>query len=438
METKRFIGNDMPRIYDRVRREFGPDAVIVRTRSLYREGAEPLIEVVAAPPSGDGALPLGLQQALLNGALERTERSLTVGDLEDLVARDSGQQAAFEQRFAPAEPFPAPEWLEGFVESPQAAPSFALSSVAEAAAAQPWPHVPVFRLPETEQEPGAPSSDWARRERPRIVTRDRAAAAPETAEELFGDGGFSLPSLEAELLAAGLSIEAARIIATAAPGEEPAAALATVLDSREVRYPDEQQTALITIQGPVGSGRTTALMRMALDCADAGRRALLIAADGTRVAGRQQVRAYGQAIGLDVIEAFEPHEIIRAATRAPRGTCLFVDVPAGQWQAPAMPHIGHYAYLALPAHWSRGALAAAVRGVPSAAFAGAVLTFTDVATELPPVISHLVESPLGLAFLSSGRDVATGIDVADSHRLASGIFTMRTGESTNGRLAASA
>ena len=56
MEPKRFIGNDMTRLYEKVRREFGPDAVIVRTRTLLRDGADPLIEILAAPPEAEKEL----------------------------------------------------------------------------------------------------------------------------------------------------------------------------------------------------------------------------------------------------------------------------------------------------------------------------------------------------------------------------------------------
>src|SRR5690242_7340619 len=87
----------MTRIYARVRRDFGPDAIIVQTRSLLREGADPLIEVLAAP-GGDGyGLPLDLQQAMVDGSLARVEgveRQLTVGDLEDLVERERGARRA--------------------------------------------------------------------------------------------------------------------------------------------------------------------------------------------------------------------------------------------------------------------------------------------------------------------------------------------------------
>ncbi len=469
METKRFIGSDMPRIYARVKREFGSDAVIVRTRSLYREGADPLIEVIAAPPVAPDGLPLDLQQVLISGALDHAASShgLTVGDLEDLVARDSeheGRRVEQLDRFVheqvASEP---PAWLEGYVaDAPQ--PPFGEPDVQELPAfvAEPAPHAPVhFPLPEMES---APSGEWAGRPRPAIVTRPRRTvaadepelpvvplsrwpaedAAPVTARPPGApaptpDAGASSPGLFDRIVAAGLSREAAHLVSRVARhGDTPALALAACLEARDVCYPDEHHTALISIQGPVASGRTTALMRMALDCSDSGRPTLLVAADGVHVAAREQVRAYGEAIGLDAISTFEPHEVIRAATRASVGTCLFIDTPAGPWQAPPVAGIPHFAYLALPAHWSRAALDHYLQGVRLSDFAGAILTFSDVATDLSPVLSLIVESALGVAFLSSSRDVSTGIEVADPLMLASGIFTTPTRESTNGRLSATA
>ncbi|MGH2633186.1 MAG: hypothetical protein ACRDG3_07235, partial [Tepidiformaceae bacterium] len=255
-------------------------------------------------------------------------------------------------------------------------------------------------------------------------------------------GSSIAQGLVAELLDAGLSHQAAAMVA-AAEGDGPAVdRLAQVLGGRPVSYPDETRTAVLSIQGAAGSGRTTALMRMALDCADSGREAILIAADGSHVAGREQVHAYGEAIGLPVVDVFDMQQMRSAILKARRGACLFVDVPAGAWQEPSMPGIGQSAYVALPAHWQAGSLETALTPLlersMQAPFAGAVVTFTDVSTDLSPALSLVVTSLLGVAFLSSGRDVGAGIGLADPSALASGIFTTRSRESTDGRLVATA
>ena len=472
METKRFIGNDMPRIYERVRREFGPDAVIVRTRSLLREGAEPLIEVLAAAPESEHELTLDLQSSLIGGALARVQssRELTIGDLEDLVAREAAYEArdtppptpltlplsstfhrphlrASQSRRRPP-PYPrcskppGPDPIQAILDELRGRPD-ALPPQANVPVPKPAPARRFPQLPDVDPN-GPPANDWASRPRPAIITRTRR---PDTTTEAPA-AMHPLPtaiydtqvprSLHAQLTAAGLSARAADTIIRSAANAEPADALAAALALHEATYPDEGRTALISIQGAPGAGRTTALMRMALDCADSGRRALLLAADGSHTAGREQVRAYGDALGIEVIDVFEPGDVVRAAGQAPRGTCLFVDVPSGPWHAPAMPGVQHFAYAALPAHWQPEPVRTALHDLSATSLTGAVLTFTDLATSLSPVLSLVVESGLGLAFLSSSRDVGAGIAVADPAALASGIFTTPTRESTDGRLVATA
>ena len=442
----------MPRLYMRIRNEFGPDAVIVRTRSLLRDGAEPLIEVLAGPPDPEDELTLELQQALINEALdrvERPERAPTIGDLEDMVSRQASHAAQIGQQRQKFADQPAPDhaWFEGFVANapPSPAPQFAPAPATFEACIDEAPVAPAQeRFPrQTRVEPAEPPpNDWASRPRPKIITRTRREE-PRTEEPAalspFPRAQRQGSAIGMQLLDAGFSEYAARLIEDAhTPGSDASDALAALLSAREVRYPQELRTALISIQGAPGAGRTMALMRMALDCVDAGRPAILLAADNSHVTGRLQVHSYAEALGLTAVDAFEPGEIVRAVGSAARGTCLFVDAPAGSWQAPALPGVQHYQYVALPAHWQSAALARATAGLSLSAFAGAVLTFTDLATTLSPVLSQVVEARLGIAFLSSGRDVGTGIEVADPGSLASGVLTSRTGESTDGRLVATA
>lgn len=455
METKRFIGNDMARIFTRVRRELGPEAVIVQTESLLREGADPLIEVLAsASVGGDDTLTLALQKVLVQGSLEHVEvgpssRGLTIGDLEDIASRESQEQdainefdLAYTQRPGPDN---QPAWLEGFVSTEGANLPPRLSALLyddPAEALEPAAALQPFQAPLTAPPPPI---EWA--PRPRIVTEHESQPhSPEPIRQPRAPAA-SLPrrftpvepGVAGSLIAAGFSPAAASLIVEAAPVEtDPRGALETALAAARIDYPVENRTAIITIQGAPGSGRTTALMRMALDCADSGREAVLVAADSSHIGGRAQVHAYGEAIGLPVFDAFAAKDLVAAVTRAPRGACVFVDVPAGRWTPPPIPGVAHFAYVAVPAHWQAAALEAELAEFEPAHCAGAILTATDIATSLTPALSLLVESQLGVAFLSSGRDVGTGIALADPFMLASGVFTTTTRETTNGRLAVTA
>jgi flagellar biosynthesis GTPase FlhF len=353
----------------------GADALILSTRSLHREGAPPLIELMATAGPADGP-PLAVQQAALTTVLSRVAPGLTVGDLEDLVLRGVlGQE--FDERVEFTAAFDPP--------------------------AQPNPPVEV------------------------LVTFEEPAFGPP-----------ALPTLRERLVGAGLSGPAAELVAAEpGAGENAEGALSAYLRRLLASYPDEQETALITINGPHGSGRTTALLRMALDCTEAGREAVIIAADDSHSGTVERIAGLADVMGLRSFEAFDDATMARVLRKQPRGACLFVDTAPG-WAPPAVTGATHFAYLALPAHWQVSSMRAALTDLPEGHFSGAIPTFADIVTDMSPVVSVAIESGLGLAFLSSGSDISTGITVADPATLASGIFTKRTGETTNGRLVASA
>ena len=123
--------------------------------------------------------------------------------------------------------------------------------------------------------------------------------------------------------------------------------------------------------------------------------------------------------------------------KAKRGTVFFVDGTPG-WLPPPFVTVPVYRYAALPANREEHALATWMRASGHGPFAGAIPTFTDIATDLTPVVSTLVALNTGIAFLSSGSDISNGIEVADANAIASGIFSMSTGGRTDGRLVASA
>ncbi|MBI5948334.1 MAG: hypothetical protein HY875_09360 [Chloroflexi bacterium] len=418
METKRFIGSDMARLYDRIRAQFGSGAVIIGTRTLARPGAAPLVEIIAGPAGSEGesGLALDLQWSMLGGALSRLEGErgpATVADLEELASRDPG-------RFAPLDGAPAapPDWLRGFVDI-EKAPAPPRSPAARRV-------IPTVPEPDTVVPP---ANDWTRAPRPMFARRDST-----TMPEPPNPGG-----LAAALRARGFTEGAVLAVTTSAPFErDPARAVAAALAALEVSYPEEGETAVITIEGAPASGRTTALVRMALDCADSGRAAVLVAADRTRIAAREQVHSYASALGIHVEDSFEAGQLQDIARNLPPGACLFADVPAGSPAPLAGPGISHLRFVALPAHWQQNALARALANLPLSTFAGSVITFSDLAPDLAPVISTALDLRVGMAFLSSGRDVSTGVAPADPVTLASGIFAAMTGEATNGTARATA
>ncbi len=347
--------------------------MVFSTRTLHREGDTPLIEIQAGPAVEDEALPLELQQAMLSTVLSRVGPGLKVPDLEDLVLRGVLGPSAVND-------------IEG-------------------------------RLADFE-----PAEEPA----PRVET---AVSAPAPAPA-------ALTAAE-QLVAAGIPVQVAELVARTGAGADPKRALASYLRQLPVRYPDEYETAIVVIDGPHGGGRTTALLRMALDCSEAGRLAIVAATENRDPAEVDRLVAYAEAMGVGFVELTNDRALEKTIRKAERGSVIFVDAGPG-WLPPAFVRAPVYRYVALPAHWQDNALAtwsAATRHEP---FAGAIPTFTDIATELTPVVSTLVALGTGIAFLSSGSDISSGIEVADAKAIASGILSMPTGGRTDGRLVASA
>ena len=428
METKRFIGNDLTRLYERVRREFGPDAVIVRTRSLLRDGAEPLIELIAAPAESEPELALDMQWKMIDGALGRLQIArprTTIGDIEDEEARSILAQPRLANLEPPAadapyEP-PAPRPVDDFenAASDRQPPPERVRRARR-------PLAPIDGIPDTPPPP----HDWAERPRPTAPARSTAQRPVAMAPRRAGN------PIQRELVAAGLSETAARMVVEGAPaGSDAFVALVRALHAAEPSFPAEGETALVTIAGPEGSGRTTALIRMAMDCVESGRPTLLLAADTTRAGARAQLHAYGEATGIEVQDAFGEAAIDRALAEAPHGACVFADRASGGGR----PAYGaaNYTYLSLPASWQPVALQRFLGAHPGS-FAGCIPTFVDLVTDLSPLLSVVIEARLALTFLSSGRDISRPLDVADPSALASGILRGATGERPDGRLVATA
>ena len=426
METKRFIGSDLARLYDRVRREFGPDASILGTRTLMRDGAEPLIELTAGPAryEGDG-LGFELERTMVDGALERLEtieRPLTVGDIEDFVSRGMDEDAPN----LGADDELAPTWLEGYVAAP-----------AEGGAAT-GAYPAMARMGAGEEPESAKADDMlADGELAPMLAHPHALRDGESGivELAVHRTANAAHLVEQSLSAAGFDLDRASAIAAGIEGVvSPAEALAAELVGRDVRMPIPGRPALITVEGPEGAGKTTALMRMALDFADAGQPFAIIAADRTHVGATAQVQAYAEALGIRALVAETSDGVERAFAEDPYGRWLLADLAAGHSSPTTIASDHCYRFLAVPCHWQAAALARLLGAYDLTAFRGAILTCTDLATDLTPILSLLMESQLGVAFLSSERDVTTGMKPANISSLASGIFLTPTRETTDGRL----
>lgn len=398
LETKRYIGNDLNRLYARIRRDIGEDAIIVRTRSLLREDAEPLVEILATSDDGSLGLPNELQRSMLDSVLSRVSPSLTVGDLEDLVQRENLSRGA-----APiAYNEPEPELQDDFSEADL------LDQLVAEIERRGIEHPAPMRERLTQPQEPAPAT-----------------------------GLSSEANLRRMLSVAGFSQDVVSAIAGAAdPGDDAAHAVASTALRGRLAYPEEDQTAVISVQGVARSGRTVALLRMAQDCAAAGRPTVLVAAADVASEVSGYFRQFCAANGIRFTHGRDLAAIGRQAKRAEPGTCFFIDCPSGVWRMPLPVGVRHYRYLAVPSVCDRDQLRAMLSPFEPAAMSGIVPTFVEAAETFAPVLDTAISLGLGIAFLSAGDDPTSGIEVADLFTLASGSLPTTTGVTADGRLSA--
>ncbi len=398
LETKRYIGNDLNRLYARIRREIGDDAIIVRTRSLLREDAEPLVEILATRDDGSLGLPNELQHSMLETVLSRVSPSLTVGDLEDLVQREN---------LAHGTPYaPAPQ-------DDQSDDDFTEAELLDQLVAE---------IERRGIQHPAPLHE--RLSSPEPATIVEMAGVPQPAKrKTLALAGFSQDSIAA-------------IVAATGDESDPARAVAATVLGGKLAYPDEEQTAVISVQGVASSGRTVALLRMAQDCAAAGRPAVLVSAADVPPEVAGYFRSFCVASNIRFTHGRDLAAIGRQAKRAEAGTCFFIDCPAGVWRMPLPVGVRHYRYLAVPAVCDRDQLAALLAPFDPAAMSGIIPTFAEAAHSYAPVLDTAIALRLGVAFLSAGDNPTTGIEVADLFKLASGSLPTSTGVTADGRLTA--
>lgn len=406
LETKRYIGNDLNRLYARIRREIGEDAIIVRTRSLLREDAEPLVEILATSDDGSLGLPNELQRSMLDSVLSRVSPSLTVGDLEDLVQRENLSRGAAPIAYSYSEPETEPEY------EPGPGDDFSEADLLDQLVAE---------IERRGIEHPAPL-------RERLTQPQEPAPAP---------GSLSEANLRRTLSVAGFSQDVVAAIAgAAAPGDGAAHAVATTALRGRLAYPEEDQTAVISVQGVARSGRTVALLRMAQDCAAAGRPTVLVAAADVPSEVSAYFRQFCAANGIRFTHGRDLAAIGRQAKRAEPGTCFFIDCPSGVWRMPLPVGVRHFRYLAVPSVCDRDQLRAILSPFEPAAMSGIVPTFVEATDTYAPVLDTAISLGLGIAFLSAGDDPTSGIEVADLFTLASGSLPTTTGVTADGRLSA--
>lgn len=472
MKIKRFVAADMRSAMNLVRREHGPEAVILSNRRV-----ENGVEIVAAAHYDEEAVQRALEAASPAPAPKAKARSAAEAVIAALTGRKkpdpaptitTSKVAALARaavgvgdddlpRLQPAPSIPEatlPEFLvqAAASEAPSAPARVEPTSVftvdttvavdpqLEQPAPQPDHKEPVVaarnEVPHLSVLPGgvvpeSPQLQELRQEMAgmrQIIEREMSRF---TDERLRGNPvrGKAMDLMEEYGLDAGL----ARDIASQMPAEtemDRARGLMLGLLSRRLPVVNEdpiQNGGIIALIGPTGAGKTTTIAKLAARFVSqhAARDVALVSTDTRRVGAREQLYGFGRQLGIAVHEAESGSDLGLLLERLSDYKLVLIDT-AGmgqrdrgltaqlQWLRAA----GHIrTLLTLPANLNFQDMDEVVRRFAPARPEGLVLTKLDETGRFGAALSIAVDHELPIAWVADGQDVPADLQQANAANL---------------------
>lgn len=434
-ELKTFRGTTVTEALTKVKKDLGPHAVIVNTRS-FRAGAvlglggKPCVEIDASAPP-----PASLRPPL---------RDALVRMYEDVPARRVPVAVQPPQREPAASP-------------PVPAPSSKRQSSAGPS-----------RLAALPVEPDPQDSQAAESLRDELgsiktmvgqllrcsnqsavrVGRDRHGF---TEAPVFENGSLPEPLFAhyTRLIDAGVDVPIAQtIIATVrdalAPQnlEDARAVRAAVLESLSAQIPCSPlpplpdakpnsratRPTIIAMIGPTGVGKTTTIAKLAADIAlRQGRKVALITADTYRIGAVDQLRAYAEIIGVPLEVAGDPQAMASAIERQTSAELILIDTagrsPSDDLRLDELAQVLDAAHpdhrlLVLSASASDSSLDRTFRRFADLAPDRIILSKLDESPAMGVLINTPRRTGVPLSHVTTGQDVPDFLSIADPRALA--------------------
>jgi flagellar biosynthesis protein FlhF len=244
----------------------------------------------------------------------------------------------------------------------------------------------------------------------------------------------------AALTASDLSPELARTIVDGAEGRAPAErgragfdrALAEELQSRIATEPllgrGEARPRIVSLVGPPGSGKTTTLVKLAVNYGLAGRRPpLLLSIDTYRVAAVEQLRAYAAILGV-AFQVVETPAALAQAIEENRGKeLILIDTPGlGFRDLDWGTALAHFlstrqdidTQLVLPGSMKPADLTRVVDAFEMFGPQRLIFTKIDETGSYGPLVNEAVRTGKPISFLATGQRIPEDLETASPARLA--------------------
>lgn len=395
MKIKRFFAADMRQAIRLVRQELGPDAVILSNKRV--SGG---LEVVAA---------LDYEEGLLErkGAAEPPRAPvMTLPDDEPAAAEASSPAPA---TAAKASAYEIYEKGQG-AERPRAQPSPANQIE--------WSQDPALVEMRNELQS---LRDMMQNQLSSLVWGDMARSRPVRAEMIR------------RLKNLGVGMGMARELAAQTRSGDVGQGWREVLSSLARRVPVSEESlihegGIVALVGSTGVGKTTTVAKLAARYAlrHGARNVALVTTDGYRIGAHEQLRIYGQLLGMPVHVAHDAAELRETLRGLAEKKLVLIDT-AGMSQRDirlteqfGTLHGGSAlirSYLVLPATSQAAVLSQTIDAFAHAALDGCILSKVDEAMSLGGALDAVIQHQLPLAYVTDGQRVPEDLHPARVHNL---------------------
>jgi len=185
---------------------------------------------------------------------------------------------------------------------------------------------------------------------------------------------------------------------------------------------------IVPLVGPTGVGKTTTIAKLAANFSMLAKRSVgLVTVDTYRIAAVEQLRAYANIMGVDLLVAYTPDELRRAVATLEDRDLILIDT-AGRSQHHAM-HMAELraflevlpspqVHLVISATTRRQDMAEIVERFRGTAFQRLIITKLDETRAYGSLYSAPRLAGKPLAYLTTGQSVPDDIEVADAQQVA--------------------
>ncbi len=246
-----------------------------------------------------------------------------------------------------------------------------------------------------------------------------------------------LASLYQRLVAQGVSCqilqpwlaEIREVIAGARQNPETArdTALRLLMQKLEVVNPWQGERKTVprrwTFLGPTGVGKTTTIIKLAVQCTLIRRKKVgLISLDDLRLGAQDQLAAYSKLIGIPFASVKSRQELQDTLTKLRDRELILIDTPGQIPPSPSMltllreiPDLEHH--LVLSTAFSESHLAAIIAGFSQIPLTSLIITKVDEAHDLSGLFNQLCRCRLPVSYLTAGQRIPEDIEPASRQRL---------------------